>query len=131
MNTNDIFWLLPLGVCLAIGALAQGWKGRTGAAWGLLSVLPMAAIWMLTAMAVDPPFHQRAVWPLALVITASLLGGGIMALIVATLPRVGVPSEADQVGAYRKCPSCAVAIRVEAVKCRYCQSEVTPMAANE
>ena len=54
---------------------------------------------------------------------------GPFGLVVALLPSIDqkAQQEAQRVGTsgnYRKCPMCAEAIRVEAVKCRYCQSDV-------
>src|SRR5919204_711080 len=56
---------------------------------------------------------------------------GPFGLIVAALPsRAGQAQRearrTSQSGDYRTCPYCAEAIRTAAVKCRYCQSDVTP-----
>jgi len=58
---------------------------------------------------------------------------GPFALLVAVLPSPAALARREaplngQAGAYRPCPFCAEAIRVEAITCRYCQRDVPPLA---
>lgn len=53
----------------------------------------------------------------------------LMFLIVASRSArpAAVELAAIQSGSARKCPSCAELVKAEAVKCRYCGSELTPV----
>lgn len=58
---------------------------------------------------------------------------GPFSLVVALMPSAEQKDEQKAVAEgvsdeYRKCPMCAEAIRKEAVKCRYCGSEISPVA---
>jgi hypothetical protein len=56
---------------------------------------------------------------------------GVFAFVVAALPsREGIDQRAARtygmaVGGFRLCPTCAEAVRVEARKCRFCQSPLS------
>jgi hypothetical protein len=54
----------------------------------------------------------------------SLLGYGIIRL----MDRESVPGSAGYATDGRKCPVCAELIKLEALKCRYCSSDVKPLA---
>jgi hypothetical protein len=90
-----------LVLAIIIGALAQGLKGRTGAAWGAITLVVGAGIWMalvsilamgeaqgnqeVTAMMANPNATT------ARDIMALLVTGGVMALIVLSLPSLKKP----------------------------------------
>lgn len=73
-----------------VGWIAQKWKGRTGAAWALISFLPMPPIWFIlyfaTSMRKPELYVRDEVW-YALGIMVSGGVAIVMALVVATLPK--------------------------------------------
>ena len=83
-------FIMMLVVSIAVGALAQIWKGRTGATWGALSLAVMVPIWVVlyfgTSMS-DPSLYKEDTGWYALGILVSGGVGILIALIVATLPR--------------------------------------------
>ena len=92
-------WFLVWCLCAVIAGAIASSKGRSGAGWFFLGLFI-----------------------------------GPFAFAVALLPSLEAQAQADartygQAGGYRKCPYCAEAIRVEAVKCRYCQSEVASVVS--
>ena len=76
-----------------VGILAQKWKGRTGAIWGIVTVLLGIPWWLFGSAAViinELQGLEQEVGTIAMDITTfSFIGGPVfvvMALIVATLP---------------------------------------------
>jgi biotin transporter BioY len=76
-----------------IGWFAQAKKGRTGALWGLLTMLLLVPTWVVlyfgTAMT-DPSLYKTdsTWWALAILVCGGV--GVVMAIIVATLPKRSV-----------------------------------------
>src|SRR5437867_4261766 len=60
-----------------------------------------------------------------------LSGAAIVAAVNMRLKalQAGIADLTGRTGDSRRCPYCAEAIRVQAVKCRYCQSELVPLAS--
>jgi len=81
--------LIALATSALIGVLAQRWKGRTGIAWSLLTLIVMAPVWMFfyvgTYKAV-PEIYDTDAGFLALSLFIVPGVGILMAIVVATLP---------------------------------------------
>jgi hypothetical protein len=116
MNLDDLLWLVPLGV----GIVARAWKRRTGVGWTALTFVVIVALWALFVL-VTPNMEVDREHGLALRLMAYVMGGVLMLIVVACVPKWR-PRR-------RTCPFCTETIRVEAVKCRYCQSAVPPVAS--
>jgi len=78
--------------CVLVGWLAQSWKQRTGALWGLLTFLDVLAFLLLFALWVAERPRLLRMRPLAwsrLALWSMLVALGVglvMTLVVATLP---------------------------------------------
>lgn len=64
-------------------------------------------------------------WTLLALVISPILAG--LCLALAGENAAGVAAQQLETGAARKCPKCAELIKPEAVKCRYCGSDVVPM----
>jgi len=75
---------------VGIGWMAQSWKHRTGAAWAIVTFLFMVAVYLILYFMTYPTdprsFEKDATWA-ALGIMAALLSGGLLTVIIATLPK--------------------------------------------
>jgi heme/copper-type cytochrome/quinol oxidase subunit 3 len=81
--------LFTIIVCILIGWTAQSWKGRTGAGWFLISVLLMFGVMFLLFVSVEmhkPGLLDTDSGMIALWLMTNFIGGGIMLVVVATLP---------------------------------------------
>jgi hypothetical protein len=90
--------LFAFGMTIAIGALAQKWKGRTGAVWGFLTlILELLLYWLsLVSVTMHVPHLLNTPSGDFAMLSFSIGGAGlVMALIVATLPaRTAAPPSA-------------------------------------
>ena len=76
--------------CIMVGVLAQKQKKRTGAAWGFLTFVIYGITWVLLYFVMsgtEPDIIGGPDGMLSLAITVAIIVGGIMLLIVATLPK--------------------------------------------
>lgn len=87
-----MIYLLYLLVPISIGVMAQSWKGRTGAAWGFLTLVLMLVFgFFVDAVTIVGAQEFSHYDKTTMTMTRLFLVGGgtlvVMALIVATLPR--------------------------------------------
>ena len=84
--------LILLGTAGLLGWFMQAQKGRTGAAWGILSLVVLVVWWCIyyTAMASASPETLKD-GTLALDLAVALTGGSVLFLIFWSLPKKGVP----------------------------------------
>lgn len=90
MTTDaGITWalFLMLGTSIALGALAQTWKGRTGAFWGIASLLLLLGAYFGWFIYIDPN-NTNVSGELFAVhgFTTSIFVCALIAAIIATLP---------------------------------------------
>jgi hypothetical protein len=81
--------IATIGMCVLIGWLAQSWKGRTGAAWFLISAILMGCLFFLSIISLEmhnPELLHKSSGKFAMWLLVNAVGGGIMFLVVATLP---------------------------------------------
>ena len=83
--------LIIIITCVLVGWIAQEVKHRTGALWGFLTLVAIVPSWFITytsILSVDPRvLAQAGAWPVMTMLVCLVIGG-IMLLIVATLPKV-------------------------------------------
>jgi hypothetical protein len=82
--------LVTLVVCVLIGWLAQSWKGRTGALWFVISAIVLFGIMFLLFVSVqmhNPDLLNKESGIIAWTLMTNVIGGAIMLLVVATLPK--------------------------------------------
>jgi hypothetical protein len=53
---------------------------------------------------------------------------GLLIALFASPDAKAIEKQQAAAGGMRKCPSCAEMVKAEAVKCRFCQTELTPVA---
>ena len=83
-----MFFISIFIVAVGIGAMAQMWKGRTGAAWWLFAILAQLGAGALMTLATrDSPRLDEPEMRAAIIIMSVLMGGGLSLIIVATLPK--------------------------------------------
>lgn len=82
--------IMMIVVAIGVGILAQAWKHRAGALWGLLCLAIMIPTWFVIYFATyinDPTlYHTDDGW-YGVGLVVSLGVGVIMSLLVATLPQ--------------------------------------------
>ena len=80
--------LILLGTAGLLGWFMQAKKGRTGAAWGILSLVVLVVWWCIyyAAMASASPEMLKD-GTLALDLAVALTGGGVLFLIFWSLPK--------------------------------------------
>jgi len=122
-----VAFIVILIACVVVGALAQQWKGRTGAGWGALTLLLILPTWYFFYISIASVqaslLRQDHAW-LALTLIVCLLVGGILTLIIVTLPRRAKAVAEPEAVAVKKCPQCAETVKADAKICHFCRHEL-------
>lgn len=99
-----IFYLIA---CAVVAVVAQS-RGRFALGWGCLAVLISPLLALVLVLALKAPRETRGVAP----------GAGAFH---------GQGQDLGQGEVRRPCPDCAELVLVQARKCRYCGSAITPL----
>lgn len=79
--------LYAIVVGIFVGYVAQKWKGRTGAFWGITAIFLWVCVYLLTYMSgADIVAKNPDSGLTAVNLTASLVTSALFLLIIATLP---------------------------------------------
>lgn len=83
-----------------------------------------AVIWLLLGVGAAIIAHNKG-RSFVLWLIIGTLGGFIALIVVAALP--SIDQHPGRSRDYRKCPYCAELVRREAIRCRHCQADITPL----
>lgn len=89
----------------------------------LILLVVWIVCWLAAATIASEKGQSGCLW--------SFLGfllGPLALLLAATLPKPPPPPPVVRPGDLRKCPQCAEMIKSEAIKCRFCGSEIEPVS---
>jgi len=123
------------GYGVLVGLIAQLWKSRTGAGWGLSAVAVVLVLGTWATPSVESRRTEAGSADTGLSVRVAARAYGLPAIVflfvVATLPKRTVKTSGHlpyQDGRLRrKCPHCAEMILAEARICRFCGRDVRPI----